>query len=129
MMHMQHCWMWSCRGEGRETASRIQERSLVLEKKASTCCRFLHSMFVQDITMSDLKEKIQQLEKLKFIYEFQLNEFKKQTETQKEEIKEQREMTMKVRSSLQVTLHIYKLSVGPFTPTRMTYCTEKSWSN
>ncbi|XP_024126534.1 cilia- and flagella-associated protein 57 isoform X2 [Oryzias melastigma] len=57
----------------------------------------------KDITMSDLKEKIQQLEKLKFIYEFQLNEFKKQTETQKEEIKEQREMTMKLKDDLQQT--------------------------
>lgn len=56
-------------------------------------------VFVQDITISDLKGKIQQLEKLKFIYEFQLNEFRKQTETQKEEIKEQREMIMTVSLS------------------------------
>ncbi|RVE72493.1 hypothetical protein OJAV_G00042240 [Oryzias javanicus] len=55
----------------------------------------------KDITMSELKEKIQQLEKLKFIYEFQLNEFKKQTETQKEELREQREMIMKLKDDLQ----------------------------
>lgn len=62
-------------------------------------------VFVQDITISDLKGKIQQLEKLKFIYEFQLNEFRKQTETQKEEIKEQREMitTVSLSSSEEAT--------------------------
>uniref|UniRef100_A0A3Q1GAX6 Cilia and flagella associated protein 57 n=1 Tax=Acanthochromis polyacanthus TaxID=80966 RepID=A0A3Q1GAX6_9TELE len=49
-----------------------------------------------DNTISGLKKKNQELEKLKFVLEFQLSELKKQTEPQQDNIKEKRERIRQV---------------------------------
>lgn len=46
---------------------------------------------IQDKTISSLKKKNQELEKLKFVLDFQLNELKKQTEPQQDDINEKKE--------------------------------------
>lgn len=50
----------------------------------------------QDNTISGLKNKNQELEKLKFIREFQLSELKEQIEPQQDDIKEKQELIQKV---------------------------------
>lgn len=45
----------------------------------------------QDRTISGLKRKNQELEKLRFVLDFQLNELKKQTEPQQDNIKGKKE--------------------------------------
>lgn len=50
----------------------------------------------QDKTISSLKKKNQELEKLRFVLDFQLNELKKQTEPQQDDINEKKERIQKV---------------------------------
>lgn len=51
---------------------------------------------LQDETISGLKKKNQALEKLKFVLEFQLNEFKVQAEPQQEDIIKKKERIQQV---------------------------------
>lgn len=51
----------------------------------------LSFMFTQDNTISDLKKKTQNLEKLKFLLEFLLSDLQKKVEPQQEDIKEKKE--------------------------------------
>lgn len=46
---------------------------------------------MQDKTISNLKKKNQELEKLKFVLDFQLNDLKKQIEPQNDQISEKKE--------------------------------------
>lgn len=51
---------------------------------------------MQDKTISSLKKKNQELEKLKFVLDFQLDELKKQTEPQQDDINEKKEQIHQV---------------------------------
>jgi len=66
-------------------------------------------MFTQDNTISGLKKKNQELEKLKFVLECQLNELKKQIEPQQDDINEKKERIHQVCVCLKAvrTLKVY----------------------
>lgn len=48
-------------------------------------------MFMQDRTIAGLKKKNQELEKLRFVLDFQKNELEKQVEPQRDDISEKKE--------------------------------------
>ena len=57
---------------------------------------FIFPSHIQDQTISSLKKKNQELEKLKFVLDVQLNELKKQTEPQQDDINEKKEQIHQV---------------------------------